>query len=270
LRKQDVVVVSGALVVAIGVSAILFVSTMATEPAASAQGADQRPARPRIYFDVRQTPGPTTARTMAEVEQRVGPLAVVVPLQRGISDTARDAAGFLLVLIVTATTLTLAHGRVVSAYRASLGGWRAQLRVLLTGFAVLGLGLSASALAWVVFLGYVTTTARGAPFGVPVALQIGLAAFGVILVFLLVVLAVGFAATAWRLGDAVFRSRVLSRYQTLVPAPVVAVIGATLLYVLWQLPLVGAIALALVVAYALGTVITARLGASTGTEGAVP
>jgi hypothetical protein len=43
-----------------------------------------------------------------------------------------------------------------------------------------------------------------------------------------------------------------------------------LLYVLWQLPLVGAIALALVVAYALGTVITARLGASTGTEGAVP
>jgi hypothetical protein len=103
-----------------------------------------------------------------------------------------------------------------------------------------------------------------------VALQIGLAAFGVILVFLLVVLAVGFAATAWRLGDAVFRSRVLSRYQTLVPAPVVAVIGATLLYVLWQLPLVGAIALALVVAYALGTVSTARLGASTGTEGAVP
>ena len=268
MTRRDTLVVLGAAVLAIGFSALLFVGTVATEPAAMSATTELRAARPRIFFDLRQTPAPPT-RTLAEVQERVGPLAAVVPLQRGISDSARDAAGFLLVLIITATTLTLAHGRVVSAYRASLGGWRAQLRVVLTGFAVLGLGLSATALAWVVFLGYVATTARGAPFGVPAALQIGLAAFGVILVFLLLVLAIGFSATAWRLGDAIFRSRALARYQPAVPAPVVAVLGATLLYILWQIPLIGAIALALVIAYALGAVITARFTAATGTEGAV-
>jgi hypothetical protein len=265
MTRRDKIVVLIAGLLALAFSAVLYVGTLAAEPSSAT---DVRPARPRIFFDLRQTPPPAT-RTLADVQQRVGPLAAVVPLQRGISDTARDAAGFLLVLIGTATTLTLAHGRVVSAYRASLGGWRAQLRVLLTGFAVLGLGLSASALAWVVFLGYVATSARGAPFGVPAALQIGLAAFGVILVFLLLVLAIGFAATAWRLGDALFKSRVLARYQSAVPAPVVAVVGATLLYVAWQLPLIGAILLALVIAYALGAVITARFSASAGTEGAL-
>jgi hypothetical protein len=265
MTRRDKVVVLGAAVIAIGFSAVLYVGTMATEPSTAA---DVRPARPRIFFDLRQAPAPAT-RTLAEVQERVGPLAAVVPLQRGITDSARDAAGFLLLLIVTATTLTLAHGRVVSAYRASLGGWRAQVRVLLTGFAVLGLGASATALAWVVYLGYVATSARAVPFGVPAALQIGLAAFGVILVFLLLVLAVGFAATAWRLGDAILRTRALVRYQTAVPAPVVAVLGATLLYILWQVPLIGAIALALVIAYALGAVITARFGTSVGTEGAL-
>jgi len=73
------------------------------------------------------------------------------------------------------------------------------------------------------------------------------------------VLAIGFAATSWRLGDALFRVRALSRYQSALPAPVIAIIGATLLYLVWQIPLVGAIALAAVIAYALGAVITARL-----------
>lgn len=159
MTRRDKVVVLAAAVLAIGFSAVLYVGTIATEPSTAA---DARPARPRIFFDLRQAPAPAT-RTLAEVQERVGPLAAVVPLQRGITDSARDAAGFLLLLIVTATTLTLAHGRVVSAYRASLGGWRAQLRVLLTGFAVLGLGLSATALAWVVYLGYVATSARAVP-----------------------------------------------------------------------------------------------------------
>ena len=253
MRKQDWLVVFGAGVVAVAVSAILYVGTLATEPAP-----DVSAPRPRIFFGLQQTLPPQT-RTLAEVQDRVGPLAAVVPLQRGLTDNARDAAGLLLILIVTATTLTLAHERVVSAYRASVGGWRSQIRVLLTGFAVLGLGFSATALAWVVYLGYVATAARGAPFGVPAALQLGLAAFGVILVFLLAVLAIGFAATSWRLGDSILRVRALSRYQAAVPAPVVAILGATLLYILWQLPIVGAIALAIVVAYALGSVITARL-----------
>lgn len=256
MRRGDVLAVVGALFLALAASVVLYVGTLATEPNAAA--VDLRPARPRIFFDLRNTPPPAT-RTVAEVQQRAGPLAGIVPLQRGLSDGARDAAGLLLIIIVTATTLVVANDRVVAAYRASLGGWRSQVRVLLTGVAVLGLGLSATALAWVVFLGFVATSARGAAFGVPAALQVGLAAFGVILVFLLIVLAIGFSATAWHLGDALLRLRVFARYQSAVPAPVVAVIGATLIYLVWQIPAAGAIALAAVVAYALGAVVTARL-----------
>ena len=263
MTRREIFLVAGALVLALGLSAVLFVGTMASEPATATAG--ERAPRPRIFFDLRNTPPPAT-RSIADVQERVGPLAAIVPLQRNMTDSARDAAGFLLTIIVTATTLLVAHERVVSAYRASLGGWRTQLRVLLTGFAVLGLGLSATALAWVVFLGYVATTARGAPFGVPAALQVGMAAFGVILVFLVAVLAIGFSATSWRLGDALFRLRALSRFQSAVPAPAVAAIGATILYLIWQIPALGALALALVIAYALGTVVTARLiGGGTAT-----
>jgi hypothetical protein len=255
MTRRELVLVVGALVIALGLSAAFFVGTVSSDVPASAQAAAPRP---RIFFGAQATVPPST-RSIADIQDRVGPFAAIVPLQRNMTDSARDAAGFLLIVIVTATTLLIAHERVVSAYRASLGGWRTQARVMLTGFAVLGLGLSATALAWVVYLGYVATTARATPFGVPAALQIGMAAFGVIAVFLLVVLAIGFSATSWRLGDTLFRWRVLSRYQSDVPAPLVAVIGATILYLIWQIPAIGAVALLAVVAYALGAVVTARL-----------
>ncbi|HZP95446.1 MAG TPA: hypothetical protein VFC31_03785 [Candidatus Limnocylindria bacterium] len=257
MTRRDALVVLGALVLAIGVSTVLYVGAVATEPGTTARATELRPARPRIFFDFRGTPPP--ARTIADAQDRVGPLGAIVPFQRNVSDGARDAAGFLLVILVTATTLVLANDRVVSAYRASLGGWRTQVRVLLAGFAMLGLGFSATALAWVVYLGYVATNARGGPFGVPAALQLGLAAFGVILVFLLVVLAVGFSAAAWRLGDAIFRPRALARFGSTIPAPAIALIGATLLYLVWQIPAIGPLTLLAVVAYSLGAVVSARL-----------
>jgi len=263
MSRRDTVLVLGALVLALGLSAVLYVGTMAAEPMSAANVA---PARPRVFFDSRGELPP--ARTVADVQDRVGPFAAIVPLQRNMSDNARDAAGFLLVILVTATTLVVANARVVSAYRASLGGWRTQLRVLLTGVAVLGLGFSATALAWVVYLGYVATNARGAPFGVPVALQLGLAAFGVIVVVMLAILAVGFSATAWRLGDTLLRPRALARFQRSIPAPVIALIGATVIYIAWQLPAIGAIVVAGVVSYALGAVVTARLEAPGGGIGA--
>lgn len=255
MTRRELLVVVAAIALAVGVSAVLYVGTLAAE-GPSTPATELRTVRPRIFFDPRNAP--PSPRPVAEVQERVGVLAAIVPLQRGLSDGARDAAGFLLIILVTATTLVVAHDRVVSAYRASLGGWRAQLRVFLTGVAVLGLSLSASALAWVVYLGYVATRARGGPFPVPAALQVGLAAFGVIVVILLAVFAVGFSATAWRLGDAVFRPRPLARYAASVPAPAVALIGATILFVIWQLPIIGALALAVVIAYALGAVVTAR------------
>lgn len=254
MTRRDIVIVLGTLVVAVGLSAILFVGAAATSPAS----APEPSARPRVFFDRRSILPP--GRTIVDAQRRVaGPLQAIVPLQAGVSDTARDAAGLLLTLLLTASTLVLANDQVVAVYRASLGGWRSQARVLAAGFIVLGLAISTAALAWVVFLSFVTGALRETPFGAPVALQVGLTAFAVVCVFALLALLVGFAATAWRLGDALLRTRALSRFQTQIPAPVVALAGATILFVLWQIPALGAVALAAVVAYALGAVVTARL-----------
>jgi hypothetical protein len=254
MTQRDIVIVLGTLVVAVGLSAILFVGAAATSPASAFEQA----VRPRVFFDPRSSLPP--GRTIVDAQQRVaGPLQVIVPLQRGVSDTARDAAGLFLTLLLTASTLVLANDQVVAVYRASLGGWRSQARVLAAGVVVIGLAISTAALAWVVYLNFVTGALQGSPFGAPAALQVGMTAFAVLCVFGLLALLVGFAATAWRLGDALLRTRALSRFQTQLPAPVVALAGATVLFILWQIPAVGAIALAAVVAYAIGAVVTARL-----------
>ena len=257
MTSRETVVILGAVAVAVGLSAILFVGAAATSP--DSAGAS---ARPRVFFDQQAVLPP--ARTVADAQQRVaGPLQAIVPVQRGISDAARDAAGLLLTLLLTASTIVLANGQVVAVYRASLGDWRSQARVFAAGFIVLGLAVSTAALAWVVYLNYVTSALRGSPFGEPAALQVGLTAFAVVCVFALLVLLVGFAATAWRLGDALLHTRALARLQTQIPAPAIALAGATILFILWQIPGIGAIALAAVVAYALGAVVTARLEAPT-------
>ncbi len=127
-----------------------------------------------------------------------------------------------------------------------------------SGLAVLGIGASAAALAWIVFLGSVATLRSAGLVGVPAALQVGLAAFSVVIVVAGLVALVGFAAASWRLGDALFRVPRLRRYNGRVPAPLIALLGATLIYISWQLPYLGAIAVVGVLAYALGAVVTAR------------
>ena len=77
--------------------------------------------------------------------------------------------------------------------------------------------------------------------------------------FLLVAI-VGFAAASWRLGDTLLGLPAMTRWAGGVPGPLVALIGATILYVLMQLPAVGGLFAFAVVAYALGTVVVARLG----------
>jgi len=254
MTRRDIVIVLGTLVVAVGLSAILFVGATAMSPSSAREPV----ARPRVFFDQRGSLPP--GLTVVDAQRRVaGPLQAIVPLQRGISDTARDAAGLFLVLLLTASTLVLANDQVVAVYRASLGNWRSQARVLAAGLVVLGLAISTAALGWVVFLNFVTGALSDSPFGAPAALQVGLTAFAVLCVFALLALLVGFAATSWRLGDALLRTRALSRFQSQIPAPVVALAGATILFILWQIPALGAIALAVVVAYALGAVVTARL-----------
>jgi hypothetical protein len=56
--------------------------------------------------------------------------------------------------------------------------------------------------------------------------------------------------------------RAIARWAGGIPSPLVALIGATILYVLMQLPAVGGVIAFAVVAYALGTVVVARLGPS--------
>ena len=256
MKQRDALIVLGAVMLAVGISAILLASSLA---AAS-------PGR-RIFFDARTSPPP--ARTVSEA-QRDLPTALqpIVPVQRGVTDTARDAAGYLLILLATSAALVLAREQVVSTYRASLGGWRSQLRVLLSGLAVLGIGASAAALAWVVFLGSVATLRGAGLVGVPAALQVGLAAFSVVVVAAGIVALVGFAAASWRLGDALFRVGGLQRYNARVPAPLIALLGATLIYISWQLPYLGAIAVVGALAYALGAVVTARLAHTTRSQSA--
>lgn len=251
MKQRDALIVLGAVMLAVGISAILLASSLA---AAS-------PGR-RIFFDARSSPPP--ARTVTEA-QRDLPTALqpIVPVQRGVTDTARDAAGYLLTLLATSAALVLAREQVVSTYRASLGGWRSQLRVLLSGLAVLGIGASAAALAWVVFLGSVATLRGAGLVGVPAALQAGLAAFSVVVVVAGIAALVGFAAASWRLGDALFRVPQLQRYNGRVPAPLIALLGATLIYISWQLPYLGALAVVGALAYALGAVVTARLAHTT-------
>jgi hypothetical protein len=153
-----------------------------------------------------------------------------------------------------------------STYRASLGGWRSQLRVLLSGLAVIGVGASAAALAWIVLLGSLSGLRTAGLVGVPAALQVGLAAFSVALVVVGLAALVGFAAASWRLGDLLFRVGRLRRYNGIVPAPLIALLGATLIYIAWQIPYLGALAVVDTPAYALGAVVTARLTHTTRSQ----
>ena len=122
----------------------------------------------------------------------------------------------------------------------------------------------------IVFLGSVASSFRGGPFGIPAALQAGIAAFSVALIVIGLAALVGFAASAWRLGDAVFGAPGLRRIATDVPPPLVALLGATVIYIAWQLPVVGGIAVLAALAYSLGAVVTARLAQTTQVTRAVP
>ena len=128
MTRRDIVIVLGTLVVAVGLSAILFVGAATTSPSSGLEPV----SRPRVFFDPRNSLPP--GRTIVDAQRRVaGPFQLIVPLQRGVSDTARDAAGLILTLLLTASTLVLANDQVVAVYRASLGGWRSQAPSAISG-----------------------------------------------------------------------------------------------------------------------------------------
>jgi len=154
----------------------------------------------------------------------------------------------------------LGRDQVLGAYRAARGGWRDQLRVLGTGLAVLLLLASATFLGGVVLVGALAAGFREAPAGIQFGLQVGLMTMAVFAAAVLLATLVGFAAASWKLGDTIFGMRPMTRLAGGIPGPLVALIGATVLYVLMQLPAVGGVVAVAVVAYALGAVVVARLG----------
>lgn len=262
MSGRDTVFALGAIVIALAIATVLLVGSMAA-------GADETGRSRSPFFFVNfgnraaatQPNGvrPENIRTAGDVPV---PLRAVVPFQRGVSDTARDAAGYLLVVIGVAAVLVLGRTQVLGAYHAARGTWRDQLRILGTGVAVLLLLASAAFLGGVVLLGALAAGFREAPAAIQFGLQVGLMTMAVFAAALLLVTFVGFAATSWRLGDALFGLRAVNRWAGGIPGPLVALIGATILYVLMQLPAVGGVIAFAIVAYALGAVVVARLGAA--------
>ncbi len=251
MTGRDTVFALGAIVIALAIATVLLVGSMAA-------GADES-GRSRFFF-VNFGNRVAPVRTAVAAGDVPVPLRAVVPFQRGVSDTARDAAGYLLVVIGVAAVLVLGRTQVLGAYHAARGTWRDQLRVLGTGVAVLLLIASATFLGGVVLLGALASGFREAPAAIQFGLQVGLMTMAVFAAGLLLVAFIGFAAASWRLGDAIFGLRGMSRWAGGIPGPLVALIGATILYVLIQLPAVGGLIAFIVIAYALGAVVVARLG----------
>ena len=259
MTGRDSIVALGAVVVAMGIATILLVGSL------SAAGSDGGPQR--FFFVNFAARGGQAVRPPSGGGAGGGsgvpvPLRAFVPFQRGVSDAARDAAGYLLVIIGVSAVLVLGRDQVLGAYHASRGGLRAQLRVLGTGVAVLLVLASASFLGGVVLLGTVVTGFRDVPTGIQLGLQVGLMTMAVFAAAFLLVALVGFAAASWRLGDIIFGARPLNGWAGRVPGALIALLGATILYVLMQLPAIGGVVGFAVLAYALGTVVVARLGQS--------
>ena len=265
MTGRDPIVALGALVIAVGVAAILLVGSM------SAAGPES--GRERFFFvNFAGRSAPVARPANIDGSNVPVPLRAVVPFQRGVSDAARDAAGYLLAIIGVAAVLVLGRDQVLGVYRASRGGWRSQLRVLGMGIAVLLVFASASFLGGVALLGTVATGFRGAPAGIQLGLQVGLMTMAVFAAGFLLIALVGFTAASWRLGDIIFGAGPLRRWAGTIPGALIALLGATVLYVLMQLPAIGGVVGFAVLAYALGAVVVARLGQSpaTATYGNTP
>lgn len=272
MTDRGIFVIAGAIVLAGVIGGLLLVGAVSAQPERRGE------FRARVFFGDRPPPA---ARTIEQVQERV-PAAVrpLVPVQRELAGAFREAASYLLVLIGVAAALVFARGQVAATYRASLGGWRTQTRVLLLGGAVLAVIVSSLFLVFVVMLGTVAGVDRagGGPGPIPVPgpgagialgplLQVGVTAASVALVLVALVALIGLAAAAWRIGDAIVSSRPLARISQGAPATLVALLGVSVVYVLTQLPVIGPLVLLGTVAYALGLVAAARLAPAAATPG---
>jgi hypothetical protein len=245
LTRRDALLVLGGALLAAAISALLFVAAAQRQPL----GAGRLPGRPV-----------QTERPIADVRRALPPplriLAPIAPVQRGVSDAARGAAGLLLLLVLTAGTTVVARGQVVRVHAASAGPLLDQARVLGVGVGVILALASVAVLAWILIL--TTIVGRGPPFST-LALQVLVTALAVAALLMLGVTLVGFSAAAWRLGVLLLGLPAWRRWGERAPAAVAALLGAVLIYVLAQLPLAGGIVAAVVFAYSLGAFVLSRV-----------
>jgi len=200
-----------------------------------------------------------TARPLPEVARRLPAelrfLAPILPLQRGLSDGGREAAGLLLVLLLTGGSLVLAREQVVRVHAGSAGDLGAQARIFGIGVGVLIMLASGTLLAVVVLL---RSLVGLPPPGLLFGLQTLFAAFALIVLIVSVLALLGFAAASWRLGRLLLGLPAWRRFGERVPTVVATLLAATLIYFLAQIPYLGPIIGGSALAYSLGAFVRSR------------
>lgn len=240
--------------VVLGAVATLAVSLLLFAAIVVRQGS----GRPTVAVGRQPVP---TAQPITAIERRIPQefrpfIAPLLPLERGASDLGRDAAALLLVLLATGGALVLARDQVVRIRASSAGDAAEQLRIFGIGLGVL------VAVASAIFLG-VFVVLRGviglAPQNVPLGLQIALSTLSVAVLAVAIAALLGFTATAWRLGTWLFGFRPWRSLGERVPAGLATITAVTLIFLLAQVPILGRLEAAIVVAYSLGAFVRARL-----------
>ncbi len=194
------------MVLAVGIAAILFVGSLGPGTIAgdrqrfSQFGGPGRVPPARVSGQI-----PVRAPEHGRVPE---PFRDLVRVQRGIAEMSRDAAGYLLVLLLVSAMLVLGRDQVLATYRASLGGWRVQARIVGAGMATLVLIASDTFLTGVVYLCTLVGGPSARPFGQPLffapsafsivqfGLQVGAISLSVLFFGIALAGLVGFSAAA--------------------------------------------------------------------------
>lgn len=250
MNQRDTLLVLVGVLGAAVVGLLLFVAILVRQP-----------ERANVSIGRQAVPTP---RPLPEVARRLPAelrfLVPIIPLQRGLSEGGREAAGLLLVLLLTGGSLVLAREQVVRVHAGSAGGIGDQARIFGIGVGVLIMLASGTLLAVALLL---RTLAGMPPPGVLFGLQTLFAVFALIVLVVGALALLGFAAASWRLGVLLLGLPAWRRFGERVPTVVATLLAATLIYFLGQVPYLGPIIGGLALAYSLGAFVRSRI-AKTG------
>lgn len=226
----------------------LFVAILAR------QGPSTRPS-----IAVGRQPTPTT-RPITEIARRLPTqfrfLAPLLPVQRAAADATREAAGALLVVLLVGGALVLGHDQVVRVQASTAGDGGEQVRILGIGLGVIVAVASGLFLGFFVLLRSLVALAPG---NVPFGLQTIVSLLAVVLLILGVAALLGFTALSWRIGVNLFSAQAWRSVGERIPPGLATIVVAVGLYLVAQIPVVGTVIAALVLAYSLGAFVRSRI-----------